>query len=273
MAIMRALLIDLDGVIYQHEALVSGAPDALAWVRAHAIPHAFVTNTTSRPRRALVEKLARFGVSAREEQIITPAVVAAEWLRREARLPAALFVPTPTRADFEGVPELAEDAESGAGSVVIGDFGTAWTFATLNRAFRLLMASPDAALIGLGATRYWRADDGLRLDVGPFVAALECAAGRRAIVLGKPARPFFQIAVDVLQCTAEETIMIGDDIAADVHGAQCAGIRGVLVRTGKFREADLAGDIHPDGVLESFADLPEWWRAHVAGEVISRESS
>ena len=273
MAIMRALLIDLDGVIYQDEALVPGAPDALAWVRAHAIPHAFVTNTTSRPRRALVEKLARFGVPAREEQIITPAVVAAEWLRREARIPAALFVPTATRADFMGVPALAEDAESGAGSVVIGDLGTAWTFATLNRAFRLLMASPDSVLIGLGATRYWRAADGLRLDVGPFVEALECATGRRAIVLGKPARPFFENAVELLKCTAAETIMVGDDIAADVRGAQCAGMHGVLVRTGKFRESDLAGDIRPDGVLESFADLPEWWRAHVVDEVISGESS
>jgi hypothetical protein len=47
----------------------------------------------------------------------------------------------------------------------------------------------------------------------------------------------------------------------------------VLVRTGKLREADLACDIHPDAVLESFADMPEWWRAHVAGEVTSRESS
>src|SRR5213592_3627383 len=100
----RALLIDLDGVIYQDEEVVPGAPDALAWIRANAIPHAFVTNTTSRPRRALVEKLARFGVRASAGQIITPAVVAAEWLRREARMPAALFVPTPTRADFAGVP-------------------------------------------------------------------------------------------------------------------------------------------------------------------------
>ena len=172
-----------------------------------------------------------------------------------------------------GVPALAEDAESGAGSVVLGDLGTAWTFATLNRAFRLLMACPDSVLIGLGATRYWRAADGLRLDVGPFVGALECATGRRAIVLGKPARPFFENAVDILKCTAAETIMVGDDIAADVRGAQCAGMNGVLVRTGKFRESDLAGDIRPDGVLESFADLPEWWRAHVMDGVILGESS
>jgi ribonucleotide monophosphatase NagD (HAD superfamily) len=109
--------------------------------------------------------------------------------------------------------------------------------------------------------------------VGPFVAALECATGRRAIVLGKPARPFFENAVDVLKCTAAEMIMVGDDIVADVRGAQCAGMHGVLVRTGKFRELDLAGDIRPDGVLESFADLPEWWRAHVVDEVTSGESS
>src|SRR5207244_2911924 len=72
MQTLRALLIDLDGVIYQDEEVVPGASDALAWVRARAIPHAFITNTTSRPRRALVEKLVRFGVPARDEQIFTP---------------------------------------------------------------------------------------------------------------------------------------------------------------------------------------------------------
>ena len=107
MQTLRALLIDLDGVIYQDEEVVPGASDALAWVRARAIPHAFITNTTSRPRRALVEKLVRFGVPARDEQIFTPAVAAAEWLRREASGPAALFVPEATKADFAGVPALA----------------------------------------------------------------------------------------------------------------------------------------------------------------------
>jgi len=258
----RALLIDLDGVIYQDEEVVPGAPDALAWIRAHAIPHAFVTNTTSRPRRGLVEKLARFGVPARAEQILTPAVVAAEWLRREARDPAALFVPEATQLDFAGVPVLAASAESGAGSVVIGDLGTSWTFAALNRAFRLLMENPAAVLIALGTTRYWRAADGLRLDVGPFVTALEHATGRRAVVLGKPSQQFFETAVSALDCAAVQTVMVGDDIAADVRGAQDAGMRGVLVRTGKFREADLAGDTHADGLLNSFADLPAWWCEH-----------
>jgi phospholysine phosphohistidine inorganic pyrophosphate phosphatase len=260
--IARALLIDLDGVIYQDEEPIAGAPEALAWVRSQAIAHAFVTNTTSRPRAALVEKLGRLGVPATDEQIITPAVVAADWLRREACIPAALFVPASTQLDFAGVPALTDTAESGAAGVVVGDLGSGWTFAALNRAFRLLMANPSAVLIALGTTRYWRAADGLRLDAGPFVAALEQATGRRALVLGKPAPQFFDTAARALGCRLAETVMIGDDIAADVRGSQDAGMRGVLVRTGKFREADLTSDTRPDGVLPSFADLPEWWMQH-----------
>jgi phospholysine phosphohistidine inorganic pyrophosphate phosphatase len=262
MAVIRALLIDLDGVIYQDEELVPGAPEALAWLRAQAIPHAFLTNTTSQPRRALVAKLARLGVPAAAEQIVTPALAAAEWLRLNVPGTAALFVPAATLADFAGVPVLADDAESGAASVVVGDLGTAWTFGALNRAFRLLMANRSAALIALGMTRYWRASDGLRLDAGPFVTALEHAADRRAVVLGKPAREFFEIALRTVQCAAAETVMVGDDIVTDVGGARGAGIRGVLVRTGKFREGDLGRGIPTDGLLDSIADLPSWWRDH-----------
>jgi HAD superfamily hydrolase (TIGR01458 family) len=265
LATLRAMLIDLDGVIYQDEQLVPGAPSAVAWIRAQAILHVFVTNTTSRARRALVDKLTRFGIPVNDAEIVTPTVIAPEWLRREACEPAALFVPAATQPDFVGVNTLAEDAETGAGSVVLGDLGPAWTFAALNRAFRLLMENPGAQLIALGTSRYWRASDGLRLDVGPFVAALEHATSRSALVLGKPSRQFFEIALMVLGCSAAETVMVGDDIAADVEGAQRAGMRGVLVRTGKFRETDLRGHIRADGVLNSIADLPSWWREHRSG--------
>jgi ribonucleotide monophosphatase NagD (HAD superfamily) len=89
--------------------------------------------------------------------------------------------------------------------------------------------------------------------------ALEHAAGRKAVVLGKPAQPFFEAAVKELGLFAAETVMIGDDIKADVGGAQAAGLQGVLVKTGKFHPKDLAGDVHPDGVIDSIADLPAWW--------------
>jgi HAD superfamily hydrolase (TIGR01458 family) len=122
------------------------------------------------------------------------------------------------------------------------------------------MAAPHPHLIALGMTRYWRAADGLRLDCAPFVAALQHATGIEPVVLGKPAKPFFETALRTLGTNAGETLMIGDDIRSDVGGAQRAGMPGMLVRTGKFRAADLGGEIRPDGVLRSIADLPEWWR-------------
>ena len=109
-------------------------------------------------------------------------------------------------------------------------------------------------------TRYWRAADGLRIDVGAFVAALETASGCRTEVLGKPSPAFFEAARARLDTQPRETVMIGDDIVGDIGGAQRAGLLGVLVRTGKFRESDLSGGIKPDGVLASVAALPTWWR-------------
>ncbi|NNF97615.1 MAG: HAD hydrolase-like protein, partial [Halobacteria archaeon] len=147
------------------------------------------------------------------------------------------------------------------GAIVIGDLGTTWDFNNLNAAFRLLMHSPQAHLVALGLTRYWQAPDGLRLDTGPFVKALEYATALEAVVMGKPARPFFETALRLLGLAANETIMIGDDIHADIDAAQHCAIPGILVRTGKFRSDDLEQGIKPHAILDSIADLPAWWQA------------
>lgn len=260
---MKAILFDLDGVVYNGETLIEGAPEALAWVRREQIPHLFVTNTTSRGRRVLAEKLRGFGIPARDEDILTPCIAAIEHIRivDNGTGNLALFVPDKTKSEFAGMPCVPNDAESGARWILVGDLGTGWDFTTLNRAFRLLQASPDATLIALGMTRFWQAEDGLRLDAAPYVAALECATGKEAVVLGKPAPAFFQAAARKIGYAPSELVMIGDDIRTDVGGAQESGLKGVLVRTGKFRPENLTGTVSPDAVLESIAKLPEWWQA------------
>ncbi len=258
---MSALLIDLDGVIYEADTAVPGAAAAVNWLTEQRIPHLFVTNTTSRPRRSIVDKLASLGIAAREAQIFTPPVAASGWLRAGGVSRVALFVPEPTKAEFDEF-ELVED---NAQAVVVGDLGDGWTFDVLNKAFRLLMQTPQPHLIALGMTRYWHAADGLRLDTAPFVMALAHASEAEPYVLGKPAQSFFDAALTELGVAAGDAWMIGDDVRADVGGAQAAGLKGILVKTGKFREADLRGEIAPDAVLESFADLPDWWQANVRG--------
>jgi HAD superfamily hydrolase (TIGR01458 family) len=253
---MPGVLIDLDGVIWESDQVVPGAAATVDWLDRQEIPYLFVTNATSRPVRLIVEKLARLGIHTHPDKLLTPPIAATSWLSAHAPGPAALLVPEATGEDFAGIPAGNLDGDDPLSAIVVGDIGEAWTYQLLNQAFRRLMATRPPALVALGMTRYWRAADGLRLDVAPFIKALEHAAGCEAVVLGKPSPAFFAIALAQIGCTASETVMVGDDILGDVRGAQAAGLQGFLVRTGKFQPTDLKGDVEPDAVLDSIADLP-----------------
>jgi HAD superfamily hydrolase (TIGR01458 family) len=257
---MSGILFDMDGVLYEGDTAIAGAADAVAWCRSQAIPHLFLTNTTSRPRYDLVSKLARMGIAAEAAEILTPPVAAARWLKEHVSGPIALFIPDGTRDEFNGLPVADPEYADHPAAVVIGDLGQRWSFDRLNQAFRLLMVEPRPHLVALGLTRYWRAPDGLRLDAGPYIKALEYAAGVNAVVLGKPAAPFFATALALLGTAAADTWMIGDDIRTDIEAAQQAGLRTILVQSGKVRPQDMALGVAPDATLPSAAALSAWWR-------------
>jgi len=243
-------MLDLDGTVYDGGRPIAGAPEATARLRQMGYALRFVTNTTSRDRAALVDKLNGMGVTATANDIFAPPYAAARYLREE-QASAMLLLTERAQQEFGDVPTGGSQPDY----VVVGDMGEQWTFAALNRAFRALLGG--AGLIALGMSRYWRTPDGsFSLDAGPFVAALQFASGVEPIVLGKPARPFFEMARLDLGLEPDEIAMVGDDIEGDVGGAQRAGMTGILVRTGKFREEDLRGEVKPDMVLDSLADLP-----------------
>ena len=111
----------------------------------------------------------------------------------------------------------------------------------------------------LHRNRWWQTMRGPLLDAGAFVAGLEYATGLEATVLGKPSPTYFLAALEALDAEPERTWMVGDDLEADVAGAQLHGMRTVLVRTGKFRPDEVeASGIEPDAILSSIAMLPEW---------------
>lgn len=253
---MKAILFDLDGVFYQGSEPVPGAAKVVDWVNASHIPYLFVTNTTSRPRLALVEKLAGMQISTHVDHIFTPLVASCIWLRAASiDNNLALYLPESSKTEFSAFTESTENPKA----VIVGDLGERWDFALLNKIFRSLIENPELPLIALGMTRYWKAEDGLRLDVGPFVSALEYATSRKAIVIGKPGLDFYQSAITQLGLPANEVLMVGDDIRGDIEGAQNAGLKTALVRTGKFRVEDLALGIQPDYTLQSVLGLSDIW--------------
>jgi HAD superfamily hydrolase (TIGR01458 family) len=253
-----AYLLDLDGTLYSGEAAIPGAVTAIDRLRDRRVPFRLVTNTTSRSRRMLVERLAGYGFRVLPGEIVTATLAGVELLRAGGYRRVAPFVPAGALEDMDGIRlcgGTSDRPRAPADAVVLGDLGERWTFALLQEAFEQLMAG--AALIALSRDRYFRQGERLALDAGPFVAALEYAAGTSAEVAGKPSTAFFGAAVRSLETAAgRQVAMVGDDLWSDVEGAQRAGLQGWLVRTGKFREDTLsASSVTPDRILSSVAEL------------------
>ena len=245
------LLLDIDGVLYVGDQPIEGAHAALRELRGLTAGVRLVTNTTSRSRREVTEHLQELGFEVAPEEVLTPAAMAVRLCRERGYRSVAALVGEGLREDLA---EL-EPAPLGEGTeaIVLGDLGEGFTPRVLNAAFRAMM--DGAQLVALQHNRYWRRADGLALDVGAWAAALEYGSGREAIVVGKPAAEFFASAIGDIGC--ERAVMVGDDVEADVGGALAAGLPGVLVRTGKFREDALAASgVAPSAIVDSIAQVP-----------------
>ena len=246
---VEAVVFDVDGVLCERDLPLGGAAETLAKLGVAGIPYRLLTNTTSKSRRLLAKNLMNAGFPITTEQVFCPPHAAGEYLRKKGSS-AFLLVQDGAIEDFNGIAQQDDHADV----VVVGDLEDGWTFEVLNRAFRILYQD-GAELIGLGRSRYWQAPAGLQLDAGPFVAALEYAAGVEALIFGKPEPAIFEGVIDEIGLPAEEIAMVGDDIRSDVQAAMSVGMKGALVRTGKFRDSDLAEGFEPDVVLDSVNDL------------------
>ncbi|WP_086561874.1 HAD-IIA family hydrolase [Streptomyces africanus] len=258
---VRAVLVDIDGVLTVSWRPLPGTVEALREIREAGLAVLLVTNTTSRTRASIAGTLADAGFPVSADDILTaPAATAAYLAEHGPGARCALLNSGDIAEDLDGV-TVVDAADSSAvpddvpDVVLIGGAGPEFGYAELDRAFGHLQRG--ARLVAMHRNLYWRTAEGLRLDSGAFLAGLEQAARVEAEITGKPARAFFEAALARLGAGAGETLMVGDDIESDVLAAQRAGITGVLVRTGKFQPEDLrAADGTPDHVIDSFADLP-----------------
>jgi HAD superfamily hydrolase (TIGR01458 family) len=253
---MSAILLDVDGVLAVSGEALAGAPGAVQRLRSDGHRLRFVTNNTTRSRAVLAAELRDLGFELDDDELQTTATAAARALAGKRVLALTMHAIVD---DLEGIELVGE----GADAVLIGgadetvETNQVFSYTNLARAFHELEAG--AELYCLHKNRWWQTARGPLLDTGAFVAGLEYAADVDAVVLGKPSATYFAAAVEALDAEPELTWMVGDDIEADVAGAQRFGLRTVLVRTGKFRpDAVERGDVRPDGIVSSIAHLPDW---------------
>ncbi|KAI8486208.1 hypothetical protein Bbelb_361080 [Branchiostoma belcheri] len=214
----EGVLLDISGVLYDSGATggvaIPGSVEAVTKLKQSGLSVRFCTNETQCTRDHLVAKLSGLGFQVTREEVFAPAPAACLMLKDRNLRPHLLIHPE-CQPEFEGV-----DC-SNPNCVLIGDATDEFSYKNLNEAFRVLVGLQDPILISMGKGRYYKETDGLTLDVGVFMKALEA-------------------------------MMVGDDVVNDIGGAQSVGMLGLQVRTGKYRpEDEHHPTVHPDGFVDN----------------------
>lgn len=265
---VRAFLLDLDGVIVTAGRAVPGAPEAIAELERRRMPYRIVTNTSAVSRETLSRWSTKLGARIPAERFESALSASAAWTARTfPDQPLYVLASDDAKTEFAGQRLLTHDEAAAPGAVaaavVIGDSPEEASFDNLNRAFRLVRGG--ARLVGMHRNPWWLTPEGPTLDSGSFVVGLEFAAETRATIVGKPTPAFFTQSVRDLRrevgrdLARKDIAMVGDDVRTDVRASQRAGLRGVLVLSGKHGPADVAiagrerGGRQPDAIAADLA--------------------
>jgi HAD superfamily hydrolase (TIGR01458 family) len=265
---VRALLLDLDGVIVVAGEAVPGSPEAVATLEDRGFPYQIVTNTSAVSRATLARWSAKIGAPIPAPRFQSALSASAAWTARHfPDAPLYVLASEDAQSEFAGQRLLTHEEAGARGAtvaaVVIGDSPEEVTFDNMNRAFRLIRGG--AVLVGMHQNPWWLTPDGPTLDSGAFVAGLEFATDTRARIIGKPHPEFFSVAIADLRrevgrdLARGDIAMVGDDVRTDIRAGQRAGLRGVFVLTGKHDAADIEiaaaerGGRRPDAVAPDLA--------------------
>jgi len=249
------ICLDVDGTLTDgvRGPALPGAIEAVRALRSLA-PVRLVTNTTSVPRAELAAFLGGQGLLDSADALWTPVRVAEAALVQRGHDSGVLLADPPQRPDFAWF----RDDPAGP-AVLLATEAHDWTIAALQPAFRRLL--DGAAFYTLTRNRYFRKSGAMVTDVGGVAAFLAFTGGTEPETLGKPSRHLFEAIARDASSSLPEIVMVGDDAEVDVAASVALGMRGVLVKTGKYRAGDEERVTpRPTAILESIAELPAWIR-------------
>ena len=249
---IRGLLVDLEGVVYEEDKLITGAIETINKLLSHNFKIKYLTNTTVKSRKQILKKLLKFKLPVIESDIFTPPIASSIFLKKKKISKIFLLANQLLQEDFNDF--TIDKAKPEA--IILGDLYKTFDWERLNQAFQVIYNN-DALIIALHKNKYCKRENKIGLDLGPFVAALEYATSKKFILVGKPEQNFFNLAIEDMQLRKEEVAMIGDDIFADISGAINNSMLSIQVRTGKFQKKDETNShFQPDYRINSIADLP-----------------
>ena len=245
---LRALLIDLDGVMYRGDAPLAGALDAVPILDTLGIQHAFVTNNATQTPEQFQVKLARMGVPAAARDVVTSSEATALYVRRVSGPGARLCI-----VGEDGLRQVMLQA-----GFVIDDEDAAVVVVGLDRhlTYQRLVAACQAIqrgarFVATNADRALPVEEGWWPGAGAIVAAIATTTGVQPTVIGKPEPTLLTVALERLGADLQHSAIVGDQVQADIRAGRAAGIGTILVAS------DPVGpdEPMPDLVVRDLADL------------------
>lgn len=256
---IRAVALDLDGVIYAGDVPLPGAVEAIERLRGLGLRVWFVTNNSARSRASIAGKLGRLGVPAEESEVMTSGYAAGLLLRR-------LTQGQPERVVVVGSGELRtmiaaqgfEAVSEGPGRFLVVGMDNSFTYDRIRAALETLIGG--AVFVACNRDATYPVEGGrLAPGCGPMVAAIECASGRKADhVVGKPSPALLELVAAAGELAPAEMLVVGDTLQSDIVAARRFGSPSVLVcdPAAVVPNADPENSNRPDFVVRSLAEVP-----------------
>lgn len=254
----QAVLLDLDGTLFNSHTALPGAKELVARLLAHKQRLAVLSNSTQSPQR-VARKIGGIGFNLPTDLVFTAAGDATDYCLSH-------FSPQPRIFNLatEGVQELldgkvtwVEHEGQPCDAVVVGNPACVWaTPPRMRSAMRLLCQG--AACLGICADRIFPSDDGLEIGSGALTAMLAFAAHVEPVFFGKPQKAFFERLCQRLSVAPDRTILVGDNLESDIGGAKAVGMATILSLTGVTRRADLENlppERKPDWVVDDLRSI------------------
>jgi len=247
---IQALLIDLEGVLYSDDKLISGSDKVLQDLRKKGLKLRFLTNTTTIPRNKILNKLTNYGFDIEEEEIFTPVTATKKFLEEKNIKEVFLVTSKELLSEFNNY----ELTNKNPKAIIMGDIYKEFNWDILDKIFKLIHKH-DSHLISLHQNKYCIRENEISLDLGPFVKAIEYASNKNAVLMGKPNINFFDLVIKDLDAQHENIVMIGDDIKSDIEGGYQAGLKTIQVKTGKYQSSDDKNSLQPDARIKNINEV------------------
>lgn len=257
---ISALLLDMDGVLYNGNKPIKGAARAVERFRDEGKKLVFSTNNSAYTRREYARKLTRMGIPARGREIVTSGYATAVYLQEQSPR-AKIYVVGENGLESElrraGL-KLVSRKDAEKATHVVAGLDRKLDYNKIAGGLRALLAGAEFIATNIDTT--YPSEAGLLPGAGATVGALVGCAGREPnLVIGKPSPHIIKRALALLNTKPSETAIIGDRIDTDVEVGKRIGLRTILVLSGVCTEKDakkISGTkMAPDFVFRSIGEV------------------